>query len=171
MSKNERLQEYFEFTEDDLRENRRGELTAEQRSIIKGRMWKEINRVLIIVLGILFIVFIVVPAFPTESRNTSNPTVAVILTLMTAVFLVFRALTKNDLALHEVKGKVRFIRTVVVGGGMRERTNTELKVDGRVFKVREDLMDILDQGDICHFFYTGGGDIVSAEFLDNPETD
>lgn len=171
MSKNERLQEYFQFTDEDLRENRRGELTGEQRSIIKGNIWKEVSYVLMIILGILFLVFVMSSASPTISMNDPNPAVLVILTLSAALFLVFRVLKKNDLTLYDAKGKVSFIRTRVIGGGIQARNTTELRVEGKVFKVRDDLMDILDQGDICQLFYTGGGDIVSVEFLEHMEKD
>jgi hypothetical protein len=180
MNRNEMLQQHFEFDASDLQENHQGWVTETQRTIVKSRIGRFNLNALIVVIFILGVAAVVVTrgGFQTESGNMMSalkPVTGSLLSVALLIgFLVYRTSRKNDMSLQTAEGPVDF---VWVEDSIPNHDNTsyrtvrslQMRVDGMSFKVEETLMDIIKQGDICRFYYTGGGDIVSAEFIDKTE--
>ena len=181
MSANEKLQQYFNFTQNDLQANRQGHVAEEQRLTLKDRTRRFNSKALIV---LFFVVAIGVGAalyvgrvaggsgdFPISTAML-GPIVTVI--IMT-VYLVNRSRKKSDFSLQKAEGKVNFVWVEEqvrnhsdVGPAYKTVRSLQMRVGGTSFNVREELMDIVNQGDNIRFYYTGGGDIVSAEFVDKP---
>lgn len=171
-SKNERLQDYFNFDNEDLRENKEGRISQHQKEIVNEKLQKDNTRIFIGLAVVGVIVFVITQARFSSSGASSSLMIPGVIGLVIAASIVLRTVKKNDLSLNLVEGEVNFVweerthidpETRVVEHGLPV---LKLKVNGRSFDVREELMDILDQGDVCRFYYTGGGDIVSAEFVE-----
>lgn len=171
MSKAERLRDHFDFTEEDLIENSKGRITEDQISLIKIGIRNEMARYL----GIFLLVAFVFALFWNKSADVSakmgDPVGIAILLLVGISFAVFRYSKRNVLSLQSMEGKVNFIwvRISGSGGSFSSKNTLKLRVNGQSFNVCEELEGILDNGDICRFYYTGGGDIVSAEYLGRAE--
>ena len=180
MSKELKLQEHFNFTQSDLQANLQGRVTENQQAHVKGKVQRFNSRILIF-LAIIFVIgfgvnFAVRMASVSSDFSGSIPTAAlgpVITIVVLILFMVFRANKKNDFSLQKAEGTVNFVwvenrvpnqdRT-----GYKTEKNLQMKVGGVSFNVSENLVGIINQGDECRFYYTGGGDIVSAEFLSKP---
>ena len=175
MSKNEKLQEYFDFTVDDLEENIQGRITEDQQLLVKNKLQNEISGVVFIaiVLGFITLVFNI-GRFSNEADFKNSLILPGFIAVFVALFILFRYGKKSDYSLKTIEGRVNFVwveRTVRGSSNFVDRTTPRLKmrVKDVSFDVREGLMDILDQGDICRFYYTGGGDIVAAKVIDNKD--
>ncbi len=179
MSANEKLQRYFNFTQSDLQANRQGRVTEEQRLTLKDRTRRFNSKVLIV---LFFVVAIGVGASLYVGRLAGGsggfsistamlgPIITVI--IMTA-YLVNRSRKKSDFSLQKAEGTVNFVWVEErvrnhsnAGPAYKTVRSLQMRVGGTSFNVREELMDIINQGDNVRFYYTGGGDIVSAEFVD-----
>lgn len=181
MAKDLKLQEYFNFTQSDLQENRQGRVSEDQRLIVKDRSQRFNNNILIVLIFILVIsagaamfargAISGTGKFPFSSAML-GPAITIV---VMAVYMVNRSRKKNDFSLHQAEGTVNF---VWVEERVRNHSNAgpdyktvrslQMRVGGTSFNVKEELMDIIDQGENCRFYYTGGGDIVSAEFVGKP---
>ncbi|HNO94431.1 MAG TPA: hypothetical protein PKJ84_09680 [Anaerolineales bacterium] len=181
MTKNEKLQEYFNFTQSDLQENRQGQVSEDQRLIVKNRAQRFNNNILIVLVFILVIsagaaaftrkAVLSASGFPFSPALLGPGITIVIMT----VYMLNRSKKKSDFSLHKAEGTVNF---VWVEERVRNHSNSgpdyktvrslQMRVGGESFNVREELMDIINQGDNARFYYTGGGDIVSAEFVGKP---
>lgn len=175
MSKNEKLQEYFNFTQSDLQANRQGRVTENQQAHVKGKVQRFNSRILV-VLAIMFVIgfgvnFAVRMASASSDFSGSIPTAAlgpVITIVILILFMVFRTNKKNDFSLQKVEGTVNFVwvENRVPNQdhtGYKTEKNLQMRMGGTSFNVSQTLMDILNQGDNVRFYYTGGGDIISAE--------
>lgn len=180
MSYDLKLQEYFNFTQNDLQANRQGRVTENQQAHVKGKVQRFNSRILV-VLAIMFVIgfgvnFAVRMASASNDFSGSIPTAAlgpVITIVVLILFMAVRSNKKNDFSLQKVEGIVNFVwvenrvpnqdRT-----GYKTEKSLQMKVGGVSFNVSENLIGIINQGDECRFYYTGGGDIVSAEFLSKP---
>lgn len=177
MSKNEKLQEYFNFTQSDLQANRQGQLTEEQQLLLKDKT----NRLMIrgSIVAIFMLAVIAVPLIvvfrSAEMEITPIALIAPAISFAAVILLiVYRVGQGNKTALLTAEGKVNFVwvesqipksdRT-----GYTTEQHLKMRVGGVSFGVNEALMDIIDQGDHVRFYYTSGGDVVSAEFLEKPE--
>lgn len=179
MSKDLKLQEYFNFTQSDLQENRQGRVTENQRAHVKGKVQRFNNRimvfltfVLVVSVGVFFAVRMVSGSgssqggFPTSFLF--GPAITVIVLI---AFVATRTNKKNDFSLKKAEGTVNFVwveRRVANqdNTGYKTEKSLEMRVDAVSFNVSKNIMDIVNQGDNVRFYYTGGGDIVSAEFVD-----
>ncbi|MBL8079674.1 MAG: hypothetical protein JNM55_17030 [Anaerolineales bacterium] len=176
MTKVESLQKYFEFNQSDLEANRQGRVTENQQARVKGRVQRFNSRILIFV-AILLVIATVSFAVRTASGTGNSeggfptsflfgPAITIIILI---AFIANRTNKKNDLSLKTIEGTVNFVwvenrvpnqdRT-----GYKTEKSLEMRVGGVSFHVNQRLMDIIDQGDHCRFYYTGGGEIISAEF-------
>lgn len=173
MAKNERLQEYFDFTESELEENRQGRVTEDQDLIIKEKTQQYNNRAIAVVLILLAVIFVVILNSTSGVKDFSIMealTFPLIIAGGVVVFLIHRTALRNDYSVKKVEGKVNFVwvEERSRGSGKTDYTTVsrfKMRVGGVSFNVSEDLMDIIDQGDNVRFYYTSGGDIVSAEFV------
>lgn len=179
MSKDIKLQEYFNFTQSDLQANRQGRVTENQRIHVKSKVQRFNSRIFIFVAILLMIgagVFYAVRmasglgnpegGFPTSFLF--GPAITIIILI---VFIATRTNRKNDFSLKKVEGTVNFVwveRRVANqdNTGYKTEKSLQMRVGGTSFNVSQKLMDILNQGDNIRFYYTGGGDIVSAEFVE-----
>lgn len=178
MTNNKKLQEYFEFTESDLEENRQGHITEDQELIVKDKTNTFNNRAFIILFAFIFVYFVILSI----SENTKNifetsfflnSGIVVGITIM---ILFFRSIGRNDLTVNQVEGKVNFVwveekyqDSPRSSYSHSTLTRLKMRVKKVSFDVDEELMDIIDQGDACRFYYTSGGDILSAEFIKGSE--
>lgn len=177
MSTNEKLQQYFNFNQNDLQANRQGRVTENQQAHVKGKVQRFNSRIIIFMVVISLIAFGVNFAVrmvtATGGFNGSIPVGAfgpVITIVVLILFMVFRTNKKNDFSLKKAEGIVNFVwveRQVPNADrtGYKTEKSLEMRVGGVSFNIGENLMDIINQGDNVRFYYTGGGDIVSAEFV------
>ena len=177
MSTNEKLQQYFNFNQSDLQANRQGRVTENQQAHVKGKVQRFNSRIIIFIVVTFVIAFGVNFAIRMASASggfsNSIPTAAlgpVITIVILILFMVFRTNKKNDLSLKKAEGTVNFVwveRQVanMDRTGYKTEKSLEMRVGGISFNVNQNLMDIINQGDNVRFYYTGGGDIVSAEFV------
>ena len=177
MSKDLKLQEYFNFTQSDLQENRQGRVTENQQAHVKGKVQRFNSRILV-VLAIMFVIgfgvnFAVRMASASSDFSGSIPAAAfapVITIVILILFMAFRTNKKNDLSLKKIDGTVNFVWVEhrianQDNTGYKTEKKLEMRVGSTSFNVSSNLMDVITQGDDVRFYYTGGGDIVSAEFL------
>jgi hypothetical protein len=170
MTKNEKLQEYFDFTEPDLKENSEGRVSKDQQLLVKNKLQNQIN-------GILFVLLVL--GFITVAINLgrSNDFAAFQKTLVIPafigvfafLFILYQYANKSDFSLKFVEGKVNFVwveERVRENGTYRTSRRLKMHVNDVSFDVQKDILEIIDQGDNVRFYYTGGGDIVSAEFVE-----
>lgn len=178
MTANQKLQEYFKFTQSDLQANRQGRVTENQQAHVKGRVQRFNSRIFIFVAVLLMIsagVFFAVRlasgsgnsegGFPTSFLF--GPAITIIILI---VFVATRTNKKNDFSLKKAEGTVNFVwveRRVANqdNTGYKTEKSLEMRVDGVSFNVSKNLTDIINQGDNVRIYYTGGGEIVSAEFV------
>lgn len=178
MSKDIKLQEYFNFTQNDLQANRQGRVTENQQTRIKGKV-QRFNSRIIVFLVVIFVVafgmnFGIRMASAGASFSGSIPIAAlgpVITAIVLVLFMVFRSNKKKDFSLKKAEGAVNFVwveRQVANQDqtGYKTEKSLQMRVGDTSFNVSQNLMDILNQGDNVRFYYTGGGDIVSAEFVE-----
>lgn len=181
MSKDLKLQEYFNFTQSDLQANRQGRVTENQRAHVKGKVQRFNSRIVIFLAVILLISVAVFFSVRMASASAGSldglpitaflgPGVTVVILV---IFMASRTNKKNDFSLQKAEGAVNFIwveRRIMNQDqtGYKTEKSLQMRVDGVSFNVSQNLMDILNQGDNLRFYYTGGGDIVSAEFVDKP---
>ncbi len=181
MSNKEKLQQYFNFTQSDLQANQQGRITENQRAHVKGKVQRFNSRILIFLVIVLMIsvgAFFVVRMVSSSAGSSSGLPVSAFLgpgitVIVLIVFMASRTNKKNDFSLQKAEGKVNFVwveRQVMNQDrtGYKTEQSLQMRVDGASFNVSKNLMDIINQGDNCRFYYTGGGDIVSAEFIDKP---
>jgi len=181
MPQDEKLQQYFNFTQDDLLANQQGRVTENQQEHVKGKVQNFNNRILIVLI-VVFLIGLAVNSAIRTSYAVSNgfpiplPTPmlgpVIVITLM-VVFMSVRSKKKNNFSLKKVEGTVNFVwverqvsnqdRT-----GYKTEKSLQMRVGGVSFNVNQKLMDVINEGDTCRFYYTGGGDIISAEFIDKP---
>lgn len=174
MSTNKMLQEHFDFTESELEENRQGRVTEEQILIIRERIQKYNN------LAAAVTILLLVVAFGIILNSTSGVKDFPIMEAMTipimiaggvVIFLVLRTASKNDFSVQKVEGKVNFVWVEERTRGSKSTESAtvsrfKMRVGRISFDAREELMDIIDPGERYRFFYTKGGDILSAEIVD-----
>lgn len=181
MNKNEKLQQYFNFTQGDLHANRQGRITENQQTQVKGRVQRFNSRILIFVAVLLLVsvgVFFAVRMISVSGSSSSGfpvsslfgPAITVIVLI---IFMANRTNKKNDFSIKKAEGTVNFVWVEhrianQDNTGYKTEKSLEMRVSGVSFNVNQNLMDIIDQGDNVRFYYTGGGDIVSAEFVDKP---
>jgi len=179
MSKDEKLQQYFNFTQGDLLANQQGRVTENQQAHVKGKVQNFNNRILIVLVVVFLIGLGVNSAIRTASAVNggfpiSLPTSMlgpVIVIILMVVFMSVRSKKKNDFSLKKAEGDVKFVwverqvpnqdRT-----GYKTEKSLQMHVGGVSFNVSQKLMEAVNEGDTYRFYYTGGGDIVSAESLD-----
>ena len=166
MEKMEELQEHFDFSNEDLEENRTGRLSNDQRIILMDNIQKEMLRYLLVFL--VGVVATVIAKSKPSGSDDVNMFGVVILMLGVIGFAIFCYNKRADFSLQTVEGKVNFIwvrRTGSGVDGVASKNTLKLRIGGQSFEVREGLMSIMQNGDLCRLYYTGGGDIVSAEYL------
>ena len=173
-SKYERLQEYYEFTDDDLKENRHGRVTEFQKQVLQQKNQKETLLLLGFFAGLGIILFIVNQTrFPSGDSSFLRTFLAVMFAVV-VVSMVIRMIKRANISLSSISGEVNFVweeEKIQHTENIHRYTTVrrlKMRVGGASFDVDERLKKIIDQGDICRFYYTGGGDIVSAEFIDKP---
>lgn len=179
MSKELKLQQYFNFTPNDLQANRQGRVTENQQMHIKGKVQRFNSRILIFIavvlmisMGAFFAVRMVAASSNSDSELSTSFLLGPAITLIVlTVFMASRTNKKNDYSLKQVEGTVNFVwveRRVANqdNTGYKTEKSLQMRVDGVSFNVSQNLMDIIDQSDNVRFYYTVGGDIVSAEFVE-----
>lgn len=174
MTKQERLQYYFEFTEDDLKNNRLGKVTASQQQALQEKTKKEAIRLFGIFAGVGLLFFVVDRVrFPT-SNSSFSWTILALLLVIAFVSMTLRIIKRSNISLSSISGEVNFMweeeKIQDVENIHQYTTVYRLKMRvGRIsFDVDKSLQSIINQGDNIRLYYTGGGDIISAEFVEKP---
>ena len=181
MTKDSKLQEYFNFTQSDLQANRQGRVTEKQRAHVKGKVQRFNSRIAVFLAFFLFIsigAFFVVRMVSSGTEVSGGLPISAFLgpgitVVILIVFMMSRTNRKNDFSVKKAEGTVNFVwveRRIMNQDktGYKTEKNLQMQVGGVSFNVSKNLMDIINQGDNVRFYHTGGGDIVSAEFLDKP---
>jgi hypothetical protein len=171
MTKNEKLQEFFDFTNEDLEENRQGRVSEDQLALVKIKLQNEITAIVFVFVVLGFIALVISFGNSQNSaafQKTLFTTLAV--GVMAAIYILFRYAYKSDYSLSSIEGKANFVwveERVKYNGTYRTTRRLKLHIKDISFDVKKDLLEIIDQGDHCRFYYTNGGDIVSVECLNN----
>jgi hypothetical protein len=171
MSKTERLEEFFNFTEDDLKGNRKGFITEDQQLVLKEKTWRETNLLLITFVGIAIIYAAIAG---TSNSGSGSMMIPALLGIIAVVVIIVRGVKRSDQSVHSVEGEIEFFweehKERDADRPLSYQTTAKILkmiVGEKTFQVRDELMNILDQGDNCRFYYTSGGVILSAEILDS----
>lgn len=175
MTKNEKLQEYFDFTETDLNENSQGRVSEDQKLLVKNKLQNRINAILFI---LIVFGFITVAINLGRSNNFAEFQKTLVIPAFIGVFvflyILYQYANKSDVSLKFVEGKVNFVwveERIRDNGTYRTSRRLKMHVKDISFDVQKDLLEAIDQGDDIRFYYTGGGDIISAEYLGKPENE
>lgn len=174
MTKQERLQYYFEFTEDDLKNNRLGKVTAAQQQVLQEKTKKEAIRLFGIFAGVGLLFFVVNRVrFPTSNSSFSWTILALLLAIV-FVSMTFRIIKRSNISLNSISGEVNFVwqeEKIQDAENIHQYTTLyrlKMRVGRISFDVDKSLQSIIVQGDNIRLYYTGGGDIISAEFVEKP---
>lgn len=177
------LRNFFNFGEADLYANRAGRLTKGQETrlleIEQGASqifrWVGIFLLLIAIFASLFLL--------NEARKVNWADLIGLTPALCIIWLIcggfaygsFKlAGSKNDNSVQKAEGKVNFVKVekqVSTGSSSGPRYRTvqqyELRVDKIAFEdVREELLNLIDEGDIYAFYYTKDSkEILSCEFI------
>lgn len=174
MTKQERLQYYFEFTEDDLKNNRLGKVTAAQQQALQEKTKKEAIRLFGIFAGVGLLFFVVNRVrFPT-SNSSFSWTILALLLVIAFVSMALRIIKRSNISLNSISGEVNFVweeEKIQDAENIHQYTTVyrlKMRVGRISFDVDKSLQSIINQGDNIRLYYTGGGDIISAEFVEKP---
>jgi hypothetical protein len=181
MTKKQELEEYFQFTQDDLTQNKKGIVSENQKKEVMRRRLTRALKTLILLALIISIAAIIV-AFNLRGASIKIPSalwVRFFLVLAVIVGIIFfPAFKKQDFALKSAHGKVDFVRVVkqeVDDSRSNSHTNWtdpkrtrlsvyyEMHIEDRVFDADDKLMEIVPKGDICRVYYIGSGTVISME--------
>lgn|GEM_PF-1254280 len=180
VSVNEKLKTYFNFTPSDLQANRQGRITESQQAHIKAKVQRFNSRIIVFIAVIAVIAVIafgvnfavrLASAGDGFSNSITNMALGPVITILVLIFFIaFRSNKKSDVSIKKIEGVVNFVwveRQVsnMDRTGYKTEKSLEMRVGGVSFNVNQNLMDIINQGDNVRFYYTGGGEIVSAEFV------
>jgi len=175
MDRQARLESYFDFTEDDLKHNGLGQVTGRQKQALQEKTKKEAIRLFGVFAG-LAVVFIFLDRV--KFSSSSSPLSWLLPTVLIGVAVVsilLRIIKRANITLTSVSGRVDFVwkeeKIYDMENLNRNLVTRRLKmqVGGRSFDADAALKNIIEAGTNVRFHVTGGGDIVSAEFLDNPK--
>jgi hypothetical protein len=168
MSSDLDLRKFFDFDENDLVANRKGQVTRKQkrllkRSMIPGNIISIILGFAILAWGIYFpgrrILSDLIRFGYNEGLLINGATFLLVLGAFAFVFL--RGLfTKKSFSVKTVEGKVSFASNKVT------KSQEEMRVGNEIFYVGEGLPNIINEGDVYAFYYTADTrHILSCEFV------
>lgn len=171
MTREERLQSYFDFTENDLKQNRLGRVTAAQKQALREKTNRESIRLFGVFTG-LAVVFMVIDRVKFSSNNSPlSWGIPFVLIGIAVVSMLLRMVKRSNTSLNSVSGRVSFVweeKKIYDTENINRYTITRLlkmRVGGKSFDADEALKNIIEPGENCRFYITEGGDIVSAELL------
>jgi hypothetical protein len=173
----QKLMDYFQFEEADLKANPSGvfsekqkkELSSGQRSTVQRR-----RRAGAIFLGLgilLWLILIVLLIFKGTNFLMQNAVLLICpgpggLVLLLASFFVFRSTgtVRENYQLKKVEGPVNIIQAEreIAGNASRHHFVHELHIGGVTFDVLADLPNIMMQGDVYAAYYTDPNDDFSG---------
>lgn len=172
MTRQEQLQSYFDFSEDDLKNNRLGRVTVNQKQALQEKTKKEAVRLFGILAGVGLLIFVVGRIrFPSDNPSFLWKMLAVFLAIG-IVSMVFRIIKRSNISLNSISGEVNFvwqeekIRDTENIHNYTTIRRLKMWVGRMSFDVDKSLQDIIHLGDNVRFYYTSGGDIISAEFVE-----
>jgi hypothetical protein len=177
MSSDLELRKFFNFDESDLIANRKGQVTQKQEKLLKqaesiGKMISVIVGFLILVGGILFIPGIISDYTRFGFYNRSIGGAVFILIMIAFAVLFLRGLfTKKKFSVETVEGKVSFVGIDKKVGSSTSSPATnasqyQIRVGNENFNIGEGLPNIINEGDVYAFYYTGDTHrILSCEFI------
>ena len=179
MSSDLDLRKFFNFDESDLAANRKGQVTHKQEKVLKQaeRIGKIIGMVIgfsILTWGVYFPGREIVSNYIRFGFNEASLiNGAIFILVLTAfAFLFLRGLfEKKKFSVEAVEGKVNFVAVEKKAGGSTNSTATkvrqyEMRVENEKFDVSESLANIINEGDVYAFYYTGDTrHILSCEFI------
>ena len=179
MSSDLDLRKFFNFDESDLAANRKGQVTPKQEKVLKQaeRIGKIIGMVIgfsILTWGVYFPGREIVSNYIRFGFNEASLiNGAIFILVLTAfAFLFLRGLfEKKKFSIGTVEGKVNFVVVEKKAGSSTSSTATkvrqyEMRVENEKFDVAESLANIINEGDVYAFYYTGDTrHILSCEFI------
>jgi hypothetical protein len=179
MSSDVDLRRFFNFDESDLVANRKGQVAPKQEKVLRQAGW--IGKIISMVLGFSILIWGVY--FPGREivsdyirfgfNEASLINGAIFILVLTAfAFLFLRGLfEKKKFSVEAVEGKVSFAAVEKKAGSSTSSTATkvrqyEMRVGDENFTVVESLPNIINEGDVYAFYYTGDTrHILSCEFI------
>ncbi len=172
------LMSYFKFDQDDLYANRQGCFTDKQMAhiIATDKADRKANRgwgIALMAIGLLGIVVAVVVGLSTDSwafRIGFGLGFAVIWPLAWGGFgwlLAGDSFKKHDFKLAQVQGRANIVRAESYNASTHTRSVwNELHLGGHDFTVREDIADVIFQGEAYTIYYVDSTDeILSVELM------